>query len=424
MSFITFYWNKNFIYAIIYWIFEIFIRLFMYLFWPYFELSDIDVQDEYIFMILLYIADLFSGFLFAYIKYSFKNSNKIENKQADDSNEKVRQYLIYENREDNLSKDYSIKLIIICIINYFSRSLFWIAFAITGAKYEDIYHQLQNDIGNVIDILMRYILSIFMLRQVIYKHKKFAIVLIIIGFALIFPADIYCMFDNREIDNKKTLYYILILTISAFTVPLEDTMVKQLFNKYYIIPERLMFHKALIGSIILIVITPILYFSLEVDLSLNNNDNDNWYKILIVILYTLTSFFKNYFLLKIIYHFSSQSVSFLMISESVAGSIDEIIDYIRDNENKEALDIISLIIEILGIILITTATLIYDEIIVINKFDLDKNAKRLIEKRAKTDTELTNLTYTIKNLKIEDIYNQQENDDNELKYNDTGVEMN
>lgn len=130
-----------------------------------------------------------------------------------------------------------------------------------------------------------------MLRQVIYKHKKFAIVLIIIGFALIFPADIYCMFDNREIDNKKTLYYILILTISAFTVPLEDTMVKQLFNKYYIIPERLMFHKALIGSIILIVITPILYFSLEVDLSLNNNDNDNWYKILIVILYSLTSFF-------------------------------------------------------------------------------------------------------------------------------------
>lgn len=161
MSFITFYWNKNFIYAIIYWIFEIFIRLFMYLFWPYFELSDIDVQDEYIFMILLYIADLFSGFLFAYIKYSFKNSNKIENKQADDSNEKVRQYLIYENREDNLSKDYSIKLIIICIINYFSRSLFWIAFAITGAKYEDIYHQLQNDIDNVIDILMRYIIYFY-----------------------------------------------------------------------------------------------------------------------------------------------------------------------------------------------------------------------------------------------------------------------
>ena len=146
-------------------------------------------------------------------------------------------------------------------------------------------------------------------------------------------------------------------------------------------------------------------------------------KILVIIIYTLTSFFKKYFLLKIIYYFSSESVSYLRISESVAGSIDEIIDYIRDSEDKEALDIISLIIEILGIILITIATLIYDEIIVINKFDLDKNVKRLIEMRAKTDTNLVKLSETIRSIKIEDIYNQEDNDDNELKNNDTGVEI-
>lgn len=421
MPFITFYWNKNFIYSIIFWIFEIFFRLFMYLNGSNFELSENVVQDEYIFMILLYIGDLFSGFLFAYIKCSLKNGNKRENKQADDSNEKVRQYLIYEDREENLSKDYLIKIIIICIINFVSRSLFWIAFAITGAEYKEIYHQLQNDICIVIDILMRYILSIFMLRQVIYRHKKFSIVLIIIGFLLIFPADIYCMFDNIEINRIKTSYYILILTVSAFTYPIEDTMNKQLFNKYYIIPESLMFHKALIGAIILIIITPILYFSFDVKLSLNIDD---WEKILVIIVYTLTSFFKKYFLLKIIYYFSSESVSYLRISESVAGSIDEIIDYIRDSEDKEALDIISLIIEILGIILITIATLIYDEIIVINKFDLDKNVKRLIEERAKIDKDLTKIAKTVKGINIEDIYNQQENEDNELKYSDSGVEMN
>ena len=222
-------------------------------------MSNIDNQDEYIFMILLYIADLFSVFLYYYIKCTLKNRNNRENEQSDDSSQKYRQYLIYENREDNLSKDYLIKLIIICILNYFSRSLFWIAFTKTGAEYEEIYHQLQNDIGNVVDILMRYILSIFMLRQVIYRHKKFSIVLIIIGFLLIFPADIYCMFDNIEINRIKTSYYILILTISAFTYPIEDTMNKQLFNKYYIIPESLMFHKALIGAIILIIITPIFH---------------------------------------------------------------------------------------------------------------------------------------------------------------------
>ena len=42
MPFITFYWNKNFIYAIIFWIFEIFFRLFMYLNRSNYELSDND----------------------------------------------------------------------------------------------------------------------------------------------------------------------------------------------------------------------------------------------------------------------------------------------------------------------------------------------------------------------------------------------
>ena len=182
-----------------------------------------------------------------------------------------------------------------------------------------------------------------------------------------------------------------------------------------------MFHKALLGALILIIITPILYFSFGDKLSLVI---DNGYKVLILIVYTFASFFKNYFLLKIIYHFSSQSVSFLIISESVAGSIDEIIDYIRDREDKEALDIISLIIEILGIILITISTLIYDEIIVIKRFGLDKNVKRLIEERAKIDKDLTKIAKTVKGINIEDIYNQQENEDNELKYSDSGVEMN
>ncbi len=371
MPFITFYWNKNFIYSIIFWIFEIFFRLFMYLNWSNFELSENDVQDEYIFMILLYIGDLFSGFLFAYIKCSLKNGNKRENKQADDSNEKVRQYLIYEDREENLSKDYLIKIIIICIINFVARLLFLIAFARTGAEYKEIYHQLQNDICIVIDILMRYILSIFMLRQVIYRHKKFSIVLIIIGFLLIFPADIYCMFDNIEINRIKTSYYILILTISAFTYPIVDTMNKQLFNKYYIIPESLMFHKALIGAIILIIITPILYFSFDVKLSLNIDD---WDKILVIIIYTLTSFCKKYILLKIIYYFSSQLVSFLIFSESLGSSISEIIKLVKD-ENKHADDFILITLEILGIFIILFSSLVYDEVIIINKWKLNENVK-------------------------------------------------
>ena len=92
--------------------------------------------------------------------------------------------------------------------------------------------------------------------------------------------------------------------------------------------------------------------------------------------------------MKIIYHFSSQSVSFLVISESVTGSINEIIVFIKDPE-KEATDIILLILELIGILIIAFATLLYDEVIIIKKWNLDQNVKSGIISRAELDTKKT-----------------------------------
>ena len=73
MSILSFNWDKHFIYAIIYWILEIGVRLVMYLKWKeYFKMSESEVQNEYIYIILLTIADLFAIFLVLYIKYSLK----------------------------------------------------------------------------------------------------------------------------------------------------------------------------------------------------------------------------------------------------------------------------------------------------------------------------------------------------------------
>ena len=81
--------------------------------------------------------------------------------------------------------------------------------------------------------------------------------------------------------------------------------------------------------------------------------------------------------MKIIYYFSSQSVSFLVISESVSGSILHIINFIRDEE-KDNIEIMLVIMEIIGIIIIAFATLLYDEIIIINKWGLNENVKKVI----------------------------------------------
>ena len=110
---------------------------------------------------------------------------------------------------------------------------------------------------------------------------------------------------------------------------------------------------------------------------------------------------KAYFLLKIIYHFSSQSVSFLVISESVTGSINEIIDFIKDPD-KEATDIILLILELIGILIIAFATLLYDEVIIINKWKLNENVKSGIISRAELDTKKTKEIEMVRNSTLEE----------------------
>ena len=70
------------------------------------------------------------------------------------------------------------------------------------------------------------------------------------------------------------------------------------------------------------------------------------------------------------------------ISESISGSILQIIKFINTEKKRE---IILLIMEIIGIIIIAFATLLYDEIIIIKKWGLDENVRKVIINRGEDD---------------------------------------
>ena len=96
-----------------------------------------------------------------------------------------------------------------------------------------------------------------------------------------------------------------------------------------------MFLRGIGEFILILIITPIFYFFVW------KNENNNFVfkneltnAILMIIFYTLSSFIKAYVLLKVIYYFSSQSVSFLIISESITGSIYEIIKFFKFLNNN------------------------------------------------------------------------------------------
>ena len=141
MKSLTFHFNKNFIYVIIYWVLEISYHLATHLGETNFDLTNDEIKNEYFFVILLNIADLLSGFLVLYMKCSFKRANdakkSLENKEqiANSKNE-----LIYEKSDPELKKSFYKRIIIISILDYISRSSIWLSFAITGVKSNEIRH--------------------------------------------------------------------------------------------------------------------------------------------------------------------------------------------------------------------------------------------------------------------------------------------
>ena len=253
------------------------------------------------------------------------------------------------------------------------------------ANHDNVSHKVQKDIIIHLDILARYILSIIFLKTKVFKHHKLSIILITIGFIILIPIDILAVQNSNRINAKLTYVYIGVVFYRGIFFPFEDTIVKQVYSNEYILPEYVMFLRGLGQLILIIFITPILYFFLWSNESFDFVDNIA-HIIITIIIYTFSSFIKAYLLLKIIYYFSSQSVSFLIISESLTGSISSIIKFFSFFKKRQ-LAIITFVIEIIVILITTFGTLVYDEIIVIKKWGLDINVAREIASRAKIETD-------------------------------------
>ena len=384
MGFIKLNFNKNFKYIVIYWILEIALNLTRNLKPEYFILIKEDnVQNEYMSVIISNISDLLSGFLYLYIRIASKSpKKKEEKKEKEEENDLIYKEMSPAPRNNNLI--IVMKGIIISILEYLSRSFYWISYAIISLKSKEISHLLQKDLLISTDIFVRYIFSIFVLKSVIYKHGKFSLILMGIGFIILLTADfllIFCATSNLNIN--KTLSFTGILLFRSVIIPYEHTLIKQLFLNNYIIPELMQFIRGLFELVIILIITPILYYSFNLDSKFNFDK----LTVIFMIINILVGFVKAYILLKVIYNYSIQSVSFLLISQSLPYSIYGIIYVFKYVEEKNADDFILISFEILGILIILFATLVYDEIIIINKWNLNKNVKLFIMKRGEDENE-------------------------------------
>lgn len=379
MSFLTINCNISFIYVLIYWLLEIFVRLIMYYKWEYFKISDDAAETEYMFLIYPSISKLFSGILIIYIncvvskKSGYKNKNKVK--------------LIYKNPIGKKTKYYYLKLLLISFLEILSYSFYFIFFLFMKGENENISSKTAKDVFTLLDIIIRYILSIIILKIKIFKHHIWSIFAIIIGFFLIVPFDICDVYFEEEINNVVASIYIGVISLKSVFYPLENTYVKKFFNEFYVLPEYLLFSIGVVEVIIFLIITPILY-ALNV---LKFNFNFGAEIVTMTIIYIFTKAVREYILIKFIYLFSSQFVAFLIISLPISGSIMDIINFIRTKDKSQipVYAYISFPFELISLAFIIFGTLMYDEIIIVNKFGLNFNVKKGIIERALIDTKST-----------------------------------
>ena len=389
MGLLIFILDKNLVYVLIYWILDITFRLldkFKNDWFTYFEGDEYTVPNEYMKVIYMNVGDLLSGFLALFI-YKSSKSQKPKEEELDKD---IQAYLIYE--EINPIQKYSklkvsIMIFFISLLEYLSNSLSWIGFAVTSSDYKTNSSKFfQRNLTLSLDICIRYILSIFALKTMIYKHNKFSLFLMLIAFIILLTSDIFRLSVRDDQNLDIILFYTGIVLLKGITIPLEHFLIKKLYLNYYILPEYLQFARGLAEMVILVVMTTILYFSFESKLN-TLSDNFNIYVIIWTILLTLSYCFKNYTDLKFIYLYSVQQVSFLYLSRCFGSSIYGIIKNITKDLEYEAVDIGLIVMEILANIIALFATFVYDEIIIINKWDLNKNVKLIISKRGELDKE-------------------------------------
>ena len=388
---ISFKYNKSLLYVLIYWILELPIEIINDIIPEYSQIVKNIAINEYIKILLKNIICLFSGFFVLYIYKKFLKTPKLSKNEIEEKKlfSKIFDINYIRPQEWNLpkSKFFIFKIIVvICLKLLVDIAIVIFFLANTDATYNNFDSRVQKEITNNLDILIRYIISSYILKLNLGKHHKCAMIFVVITICLLFPSDILeTHFYSGQMDERLTWTCVGFLLIVSIIYPIEDFFIKSIYEKDYILPEILMFIRAIGVCLLLLIISLILYFTMDItdDLEFNPNKIDLAYFIPIFIFYILSSFIKSYILVKIIYIYSAQSISFFIITQSINESIINIIKTLNDID--DIWQGMLAFVQFIAILITIFVILLYAEIIVIREWALDYDVKDSIDERSADD---------------------------------------
>ena len=412
MSLFSFSCFKSYYYFIIFWLLDLSITIIRDLYLEQEIKSEEYMKGtEFIYISCLNLDDLLAGFLvlYTFIKMrKTKDENALIEKNRESKRSKKKEKISYEliYNKTSVKNNKFIYLLLISLLEFVARS--------TDLLYLLIIGKIPIRIGQVnwlisIDIFSRIIISRIILKTKIYRHHILSIILTIIGLFFMSICAFKVIIEN-ELANWP---YFLFIIGKYILLPLEDVINKVLLTDEFLLPHYLMFYRGIFNFIMLGILSASVFLP-ESKLvkftyfSQFTTEKEKHIQILVKVIFTILSFFRAFCLLKVIDIFSPQHVSFLNTTFSLY-QLFKCRTKSRDDKFITSIDAIFLLIIILG-------TLIFNEIIILNFFGLNKNTKKNYIIKEQLESKELNKSFS------EEESNDLSINDNKEKLNITGDE--
>ena len=277
-----------------------------------------------------------------------------------------------------------IKLLIFTTVDFFSQVSSRIFYIIINVKKITIKLTSLNS-TLIFNIIFIFLLSKIMLHTNFFRHNYFSLIIDIICLIVLIIIDII---DIKNNSGKLIIIiiYIFIKIFGTLLYSLEDVLSKILFLYYYYSPYTLLVYKGIFTFCYLIIFSlPFIFIELNNEkgekklvFSMILNIFEDWKNILFAIFYTISSFFYNIIILKIIDSFSPNHFVIAKVLENFEIIIINIILNGADSQKYLAVKIT------LNILLIFSS-LIYNEFLVINICGLSKSTKLFLNYEAQLE---------------------------------------
>ena len=345
------------------------------------KLINYFIEQRYFNIICNLISDLLVGnFLLITLIRSKTKCTKLENNYENSQNQL--KSLIYNDYKNSFWNKFKIIIIIstIDMICQFTFLLFAIVFL------EDYLIEQRKPLLFV-DIVSRYIFSLIIFKSHFYPHHKLSIILNLVGLVL------FSYYDKNKIKSYfkshstiSNIFYMSFIIIRYLLYSLEDVINKVAMIRENLKPYEIIFYKGVCQIFYLLLISILVYYKTDTFnyvLTIEHLPQ----RIIIRLFLIILNIGRRLFLIYVNDKFSPQHISILKIFQSFFISLFLLINkwifqYIRqtDGDNwRENLAVFSAYF-IMGI-----SSLIYNELIIINCFGLEKSTKYTLDTQVEED---------------------------------------